>query len=136
VSGVLGVPLWNCIAPIFGLSSVYIQRYCIPNPSFMTPSTSSAIHTGHGRPGSLKRQNLRPLQSPSPIQVRTDDEGLPAELRQKGKRLRVLAVRERWRIDDEWWRNPISREYYALVLEDGRLIILFQDLVAGGWFGQ
>jgi len=102
----------------------------------MNPSTSPTNRTGHGRPGSLQRQKLRTLKSPSPIQVRTDDEGLPAELRQKGKRLRVLAVRERWRIDDEWWRNPISREYFALVLEDGRLIILFQDLVAGGWFGQ
>ena len=84
----------------------------------------------------LHRQRLRPLKSPSPIRVRTDEEGVPAMLHQKGKRLRVMAVRERWRIDDEWWRNPISREYYALVLEDGRPIILFRDLVAGEWYGQ
>ena len=47
-----------------------------------------------------------------------------------------MAVRERWRIDDEWWRDLISREYYALVLEDGRPVVLFRDLVAGGWYGQ
>ncbi len=76
------------------------------------------------------------MKSPSPVQVRTNDEGLPAELLQKATRLRVLAVQEQWRIDDEWWRDPISREYYALVLEDGRPVVLFRDLVAGGWYGQ
>ena len=102
----------------------------------MNPSTPPTNRTGHGRPGSLQPQRLRPLKSPSPVRVRIDDEGLPAELHRKGKRLRVLAVRERWRIDDEWWRDPISREYYALVLEDGRPVVLFRDLVAGGWYWQ
>ena len=103
----------------------------------MNPSTPPANHAGHGRRSVVfQRQRLRPLKSPSPVRVRTDDEGLPAELHQKGKRLRVMAVRERWRIDDEWWRDPISREYYALVLEDGRPVVLFCDLVTGGWYGQ
>ena len=103
----------------------------------MNPSTPAANHAGHGRPSVVfQRQRLRPLKSPSPVRVRTDDEGLPTELHQKGKRLRVMAVRERWRIDDEWWRVPISRKYYALVLEDGRPVILFRDLVTGGWYGQ
>ena len=100
----------------------------------MNPSTPSVSHAGHER--TSKRQKLRPLKSPSPVRVRTDDEGLPTELHQKGKRLRVMAVRERWRIDDEWWRVPISRKYYALVLEDGRPVILFRDLVTGGWYRQ
>ncbi len=68
--------------------------------------------------------------------MRTDEEGLPTELHRRGKRVQVAAVRERWRIDDEWWRSPISREYFALVLEDGRPVILFRDLVGGGWYGQ
>lgn len=76
------------------------------------------------------------MKSPSPIRVHTDEEGSPAILHQKRKKLRVVAVRERWRIDDEWWRDPISREYFALVLEDGRPLILFRDLVTGGWYGQ
>ena len=102
----------------------------------MNPNTPPANHVGHGRNSRLQPQRLRPLKSPSPVRVRTDDEGLPAELHQKGKRLRVVAVRERWRIDDEWGRDPISREYYALVLENGRPVVLFRDLVAGGWYGQ
>jgi len=116
--------------------SVYI-RVLQPKARFlMNPSTPPVNRTGHGRPGSFQQQRLRPLKSPSRVRVRTDDDGLPAELHQKGKRLRVLAVRERWRIDDEWWRDPISREYYALVLEDGRPVVLFRDLMSGGWYGQ
>jgi len=84
----------------------------------------------------LQRQRLRPLKSPSPVRVHIGEEGFPVMLHQKGKRLQVVAIRERWRIDDEWWRDPISREYYALVLENGRPVILFRDLVAGGWYGQ
>jgi hypothetical protein len=48
----------------------------------------------------------------------------------------VEAVRETWRIDDEWWRRPISRVYHTVVLEDGKSVTLYQDLAAGGWFMQ
>jgi hypothetical protein len=34
---------------------------------------------------------------------------------------RVESVQERWRIDDEWWRESISREYRSVVLDDGRV---------------
>ena len=91
--------------------------------------------TAKGRPSGLQRRKLRPLRSPFPIRVRVDD-GLPAELERRGKRSHVVAVRERWRIDDEWWRDPISREYFALVLDDGRPVVLFRDLVDGEWYGQ
>jgi hypothetical protein len=48
----------------------------------------------------------------------------------------VEVVRECWRIDDEWWRRPISRLYFSVVLENGKSLTLFQDLVQGGWFVQ
>ena len=87
-------------------------------------------------PMKLSPERLRPLRTPVPARVQINDEGLPVELLRRGKRFRVISVRERWRIDDEWWRNPISREYYALVLEDGRPVILYKDLLGGGWFSQ
>ena len=46
------------------------------------------------------------------------------------------AVRERWRIDDEWWRSPISREYLAVVLDDGRVLTLYRDLADDRWYAQ
>ena len=49
---------------------------------------------------------------------------------------RVAAVRERWRIDDEWWRSPLARDYVTVVLQDGRPLTLYHDLVEGGWWVQ
>ena len=49
---------------------------------------------------------------------------------------RVAAIREVWRIDDEWWRRPISRLYHEVVLENGKLLTLYLDLVDGGWWEQ
>jgi hypothetical protein len=48
----------------------------------------------------------------------------------------VAAVADRWRIDDEWWRNPVSRLYRRLVLADGRVLTVFEDRVAGRWYVQ
>jgi hypothetical protein len=49
----------------------------------------------------------------------------------------VSAVQDRWRLDDEWWRErPISRLYHALVLEDGSLLVVYRDLLAEEWYVQ
>ena len=79
---------------------------------------------------------LRPLDAPCPVQVRTGGDGAPAEVRLGHGPLRVLSIRERWRIDDEWWRETISREYRAVVLDDGSVLTLFQDLRDGLWYAQ
>jgi hypothetical protein len=51
--------------------------------------------------------------------------------------LKVVSVEDRWRIDDEWWREqPISRMYFECTLEDGRQLTVFQDLLTGGWYRQ
>ena len=49
----------------------------------------------------------------------------------------VSAVQDRWRLDDEWWRErPISRLYHTLVLEDGTLLVVYRDLVVEEWYAQ
>ena len=85
----------------------------------------------------VHRPRLRPLGQPQPVDVRTDEHGEPCHVRLRGKPARrVDAVHERWRIDDEWWREPISREYRSIVLDDGRHMTLYHDLLAGLWFAQ
>jgi hypothetical protein len=79
---------------------------------------------------------LRPLDLPAPLQVRTDGEGRPLLVYRRGRPRRVEAVRETWRIDDEWWRDPIQRAYSEVVLEDGRPVVLYRDLVDGRWYEQ
>ena len=87
----------------------------------------------------LGARALRPLNGPVPIAVRADPEGRPLAVRRRGWSAprAVARVQDRWRIDDEWWRErPISRLYYALVLDDGTLLTVYQDLVADAWFEQ
>ncbi|MCK9518499.1 MAG: hypothetical protein M0R74_05650 [Dehalococcoidia bacterium] len=54
----------------------------------------------------------------------------------RGTYKRVLAIHESWRIDDEWWREEISRRYHLVELEGGRRITIFQDLVTDAWYAQ
>ncbi|HET7092535.1 MAG TPA: hypothetical protein VFI22_03630 [Thermomicrobiales bacterium] len=53
-----------------------------------------------------------------------------------GRLRRVDRVQDIWRIDEEWWRAPISRRYLALLLADGALRTVFQDLTDGRWYEQ
>lgn len=79
---------------------------------------------------------LRPLDVPRPVRVDADGEGRPMALHVERGQRQVVAIRETWRIDDEWWRRPISRLYFAAVLENGRPVTLYRDLASGGWHLQ
>jgi hypothetical protein len=51
--------------------------------------------------------------------------------------LKVKLIDDRWRIDDEWWRTkPISRMYYAIVLETGQQMVVYKDLINNTWYRQ
>lgn len=81
---------------------------------------------------------LRPLNQPARVAVRTDGDGRPLALRtRRGRPMEGIAqIRESWRIDDEWWRRPVSREYHQVVLESGKVTTLYLDLAEGGWYLQ
>jgi hypothetical protein len=69
--------------------------------------------------------------------VQTDEYGRPIVVAISGPKLAVESHHETWRIDDEWWRpKPISRTYWRVSLEDGRVIDVYHDLAGGGWFRQ
>jgi hypothetical protein len=49
----------------------------------------------------------------------------------------VDAVRESWLVEDRWWTDrPVRRRYWEVVTTDGRDLVVFRDLVGGGWFLQ
>ena len=82
---------------------------------------------------------LRSLQQPRPLWVQTDPAGRPLALRRPGWPLprAVARIQDRWRIDDEWWREtPVSRMYYQLQLEGDRIVTVYQDLPEGPWHEQ
>jgi len=73
------------------------------------------------------------------VQVELDAEGRPAAVRRSGgqeSEAAVETVLEVWRIDDEWWRQPISRRCYEVVLDGGKRAVVFEDLMMGEWFEQ
>ena len=49
----------------------------------------------------------------------------------------VDTVRESWLVEDGWWTaRPLRRRYWEIVTVDGRDLVVFHDLVRGGWFVQ
>lgn len=79
---------------------------------------------------------LRPLNQPAPAAVEEDRWGDPAAVFIRGTARRVQQIVDRWRIDDEWWRNEISRQYFVVELEGGKRLTLYHDLVTKQWFSQ
>jgi hypothetical protein len=60
----------------------------------------------------------------------------PLAVTVRGARCTVESVLETWRLDDEWWRVPISRRYVEAVFDGGRHVVLYCDLGTGEWWMQ
>jgi hypothetical protein len=84
----------------------------------------------------LRADTIKPVNLPEAVQVEEDRTGLPAFLKTK-RRQKIIAIEDRWRIDDEWWRSePVSRLYYAVVLASGQRLVLSKNLVDNNWYRQ
>ena len=81
-------------------------------------------------------QALHPLNVPRPLRVRTGSGGRPRLLYLKNGVRKVRQILEIWQVDDEWWRNPISRRYARLALDDGRIVTVYRDLLSRRWYLQ
>ncbi len=73
---------------------------------------------------------LRRLSLVQPAQVELGHDGSPVRLDDRP----VEQVRERWVVEEGWWTDaPVRRGYVELVLADGGLAVVFEDLAGGGW---
>ena len=80
---------------------------------------------GKGLPVALRR-----LSQVQPAQVEIGRDGTPVRLDDRP----VEQVRERWVVEEGWWTDaPVRRAYVELVLADGGLAVVFEDLAGGGW---
>ena len=101
----------------------------------MVADTGAAGGPDRARPFGVAQG--RQLNRPRPLRVEVGDDGRPVAVHLPSGRFGVEAVLERWRIDDEWWRQrPVSRLYYRLALADGRVVTVYQDLMSGRWAKQ
>jgi hypothetical protein len=90
----------------------------------------------------LRTDRLRAVNEPRQVTVELKGDGSPAVLKALDGRTvgpsdgRIETIGETWRIDDEWWRKTISRVYWEVILEGGKRVVLFQDLITTDWFMQ
>lgn len=84
----------------------------------------------------VRAHRLRPLNLPQAIGVDLDEGDLPVAITRNGKRGEVEQIGEIWRVDDEWWRDPIARRYVEAILEGGRRLVVYEDQRTGEWFEQ
>jgi hypothetical protein len=99
----------------------------IQDRSLKTRNTESATRNGEAIAASP--------YYPEKIEVAAQ-EGKPFVVRLKKRPVLVKDVVNMWRIDEEWWRNPISRLYFLLELENGARLTVFRDLLGGVWYRQ
>ena len=73
------------------------------------------------------------LSVPQAARVRSAPRGVPAAV----GALVVESVLEEWVVEDRWWTGrPLRRRYFECVLENGRNVVVFFDLVCERWFEQ
>src|SRR5438270_13921849 len=68
-----------------------------------------------------------------PVRVRLDADGVPTHLESAAGWQPVTRVLNRWRIDCDWWRDPVSREYWRVLMGDVLALECFFNRVYGGW---
>lgn len=78
---------------------------------------------------------VRALNTPRPVKVALAG-GMPIRITVERSTRMVERVQDTWIIEDEWWRQPISRQYYALILDSGAFLTVFHDRVTDTWHAQ
>jgi hypothetical protein len=74
----------------------------------------------------------RVMRPPKRLRVIEGGDGVPTAIEIAG-RMTPVDIVERWRVSERWWPEPIDREY-ARVTGPDWLLLIFRDLIGGGWF--
>ena len=82
------------------------------------------------------RDAIRPLHTPSPVEVREGAEHEPVSVLVKKRWQRVAHIQDSWTFDLWWLPVPVTRSYYRVDPGDGRRITLFHDRRDGRWYRQ
>ena len=87
--------------------------------------------------GAYSSGAVRALNMPRPLRVKADAEATPSHVWARRAWNTVASIAEHWRVEHGWWRGvPVSRHYWAVVLEEGQRMTLFQDAASEEWYEQ
>jgi len=67
-------------------------------------------------------------------EVRTGANGSPVAVRCAGAWRDVTEVALTWRVETDWWRVPVRRDYVRCLLAGGECVDVYRDLESGVWF--
>ena len=82
------------------------------------------------------RDAIKPLQTPQPVEVKTEGDGDPSSVR-IGKNWRQVArIDDRWTFDLWWLPQPVTRSYYRVDPGNGQRMTLFRDGRNDNWYRQ
>ncbi len=70
------------------------------------------------------------------IDVGTDERAQPCQFRWQGQVHPIRGVAQHWRIDVEWWRREIGRDYFKVYTTTGLLVVIYRDLPSDSWYLQ
>jgi hypothetical protein len=73
-------------------------------------------------------------EKPEKVQIDIDTKGDPISLNHKGRRHKVVAVHERWRLEDGWWGDEERRCYYKIQTSHGSVYDIYHELVSDCWY--
>ena len=67
------------------------------------------------------------------VDVRTGPNGQLLAIRNGAVWERVTEVVNTWRVETDWWRTPVGRDYVRCLLNGGDCVDLYRDLRTGAW---
>jgi hypothetical protein len=73
----------------------------------------------------------RLLREHPAIDAELDPAGQLVAIRWNGRR-EAVEVCNRWRVDEDWWRAPIARDYFKVV-GGSWLALVYRDRLDGTW---
>lgn len=77
---------------------------------------------------------LRALRPPRRVRVQTSD-GAPRQVELASEQSRVTSCAGPWRLFGEWWgESCFARDYFDVELSNGRVVRMYHNLEADGWF--
>lgn len=63
-------------------------------------------------------------------------EGIPQSFLWQEQTHSVERIIHSWRVDIEWWREHIWRDYFKLTTDTHLLIVIYRDLIDDIWYLQ
>lgn len=73
-------------------------------------------------------------KEPQRIEVDVGESGEPLSIGLDGARQKVLAIYERWRLEDEWWGKEERRCYYKIQTGRGLVCDIYHEMLTDIWY--